>query len=441
MERQQRETGKPVPEKGRKEITCMDIKETNFRKYLMEQADRHPSVQPQDIVKMCYQAAYGAEHLLGDLKGARRYLEEEYAATKEGDMELYENISDSVCRINLAAWKCTGMPLEWLYRLFVASACIRNQGDLFGEYLKEAGRAAAEGSLPFGITDWERYLEEYGNRPLSCSERMSVGQTGNVWEGRVAASQGLQGGGAEDAAAVPGVQNGREERIDGKTGKQNQNEKELTYSPVHHSPWYREAEKPAYRLVDRRYPRLFPVLEKASQLSAPGQPCVIAIDGRAASGKSTMAYQLSKILDAAVIEMDDFFLPPELRTPERYAQPGGNVHYERFQEEVLPFISAPECFSYRIFDCGKMDYNGKCQVGNGRFRIVEGSYSCHPLFGRYASLTVFMDVEPGEQMRRISLRNGEAMAEMFRKKWIPLEEKYIENCAVAENADIRFSYF
>ena len=113
MERQQRETGKPVPEKGRKEITCMDIKETNFRKYLMEQADRHPSVQPQDIVKMCYQAAYGAEHLLGDLKGARRYLEEEYAATKEGDMELYENISDSVCRINLAAWKCTGMPLEW----------------------------------------------------------------------------------------------------------------------------------------------------------------------------------------------------------------------------------------------------------------------------------------------------------------------------------------
>ena len=61
-----------------------------------------------------------------------------------------------------------------------------------------------------------------------------------------------------------------------------------------------------------------------------------------------------------------------------------------------------------------MDYDGNCQVESIQFRIVEGSYSCHPLFGRYASLTVFMDVEPGEQMRRISLRNGEAMAEMFR---------------------------
>lgn len=347
----------------------------NFGKYLMEQADRHPSVQPQDIVKMCYQAACGAEHLLSDLKGARRYLEEEYAAAEARDAELYENISDSVCRIDLSAWKYTGMPMEWLFRISVASAGVRNQEGLFDQYLKEAGQAAEEGRLPFDAADWKRCLEEYGN----------------------------------------------------------------LRRPVHHSPRYREAERPAYRLADRRYIRLLPVLEKAAQLSVPGQPCVIAIDGRAASGKSTMAQMLSRILDASVIRMDDFFLPPDLRTPSRYAQPGGNVHYERFREEVLPYISVPECFSYRIFNCGKMDYDGNCQVESIQFRIVEGSYSCHPLFGRYASLTVCLDVEPQEQMRRISLRNGEAIAEMFRKKWIPLEEAYFEKYRIGEEADICFS--
>ena len=63
---------------------------------------------------------------------------------------------------------------------------------------------------------------------------------------------------------------------------------------------------------------------------------VIALDGRAAAGKSTLAAALAETLQAAVIHMDDFFLPPALRTPQRLDRPGGNIHYERFAEEVLP---------------------------------------------------------------------------------------------------------
>ena len=357
----------------------------NFERYLMEQVEMHPSVQPQDIVKMCYQAAYGAEHLLSDLQGARRYLGEEYAATEARDTALYENISDTVCRVNLSAWRFRGLPLQWLFRMFAASAENRD-GRAFSVYLKTAGRAADEGRLPFGPEAWKRYLEEYESP-----------------------APGMQSDGAEKVSS----------------------------GPVHHSHQYREAEGPAYRIVDRRYVRLFPLLEKISELPATRHPCIIAIDGRAASGKSTMARLLCRILDAAVVQMDDFFLPPSLRTQQRYDEPGGNVHYERFLEEVLPFLALPECFSYRIFDCGKKDYVGECTVENKSFRIVEGSYSCHPRFGNYASLTVFSVLEPGEQLRRISLRNGEALAELFQKKWIPLEEKYFEEYGIAEKADIR----
>jgi len=154
------------------------------------------------------------------------------------------------------------------------------------------------------------------------------------------------------------------------------------------------------------------------------RPLIIAIDGRAASGKSTLAEQLSELLGADVIHMDDFFLPTELRSEERLTEPGGNVHYERFCEEVLLYLNSPEVFSYRIFDCSRMDYNGERTIRSTQIRIVEGSYSHHPKFGKYADLFVFSDVDAEEQLRRIRVRNGEEKAQIFAKKWIPMEERY-----------------
>jgi len=170
-------------------------------------------------------------------------------------------------------------------------------------------------------------------------------------------------------------------------------------------------------------------------MAEPRRPFVIAIDGPAASGKSTMAEQLSGLLDAAVIHMDDFFLPSELRTEERLAEPGGNVHYERFCEEVLPYLKTPAAFSYRIFDCSRMDYNGESTVGNAQIRIVEGAYSYHPKFGKYADLFVFSDVDTEEQLRRIKLRNGEEKAQVFSEKWIPMEERYFATFGIKTHAD------
>ena len=68
--------------------------------------------------------------------------------------------------------------------------------------------------------------------------------------------------------------------------------------------------------------RLVPSCRHCRRFQKDG-PVVIALDGRAASGKSTAAAILSEALGAGVVAMDDFFLPPELRTPERLSQPGG----------------------------------------------------------------------------------------------------------------------
>ena len=200
-----------------------------------------------------------------------------------------------------------------------------------------------------------------------------------------------------------------------------------------------QAEEIAY---PERLRKLLKVIEECSGVNGDADagtlesPFIIAIDGRAASGKSTLAQQLSELLDADVIHIDDFFLPLPLRTEERLEEPGGNVHYERFAEEVLLYLKSPAAFSYRIFDCSKMDYEGERFIGNKAIRIVEGSYSHHPKFGNYADLLVFSDVDAEVQMRRIRLRNGEEKAQMFATKWIPMEERYFADCDVKESANM-----
>ena len=77
-------------------------------------------------------------------------------------------------------------------------------------------------------------------------------------------------------------------------------------------------------------------------LNSPAAHYIISIDGRCASGKTTLASALQKKLpDSQVVHLDDFFLRPEQRTPERYATPGKNVDAERLIAEVLdPYISS-----------------------------------------------------------------------------------------------------
>lgn len=164
---------------------------------------------------------------------------------------------------------------------------------------------------------------------------------------------------------------------------------------------------------------------------------VVAIDGRCASGKSTMADYICEKLGASLIHMDDFYVPMELRTEARFAIPGSNVHYERFAEEVIPNLRTKEGFEYGTFICGDlMRIEGTRKVSPSRIRIIEGAYSHHPHFDRYADIKVFSDVAADEQLVRIEARNGAERLQLFKEKWIPFEEEYIYSYDIKEDADI-----
>ena len=162
---------------------------------------------------------------------------------------------------------------------------------------------------------------------------------------------------------------------------------------------------------------------------------IIAIDGRCASGKTTLAKELAERFDCNVFHMDDFFLRPEQRKKERLQQAGENVDHERFLVEVLnPLIRGEKVF-YKRFDCKTMSLMEPVKMLPKKINIIEGSYSCHNELFSYYDLKIFLSVQRDEQMRRIIARNGEEVAKVFEEKWIPFEEKYFIKFDIENRCD------
>lgn len=164
---------------------------------------------------------------------------------------------------------------------------------------------------------------------------------------------------------------------------------------------------------------------------------IVAIDGRCASGKTTLAGELQDVLGCNVFHMDDFFLRIEQRTEERYAEPGGNVDRERFILEVLRPLQQRQPFAYCPFDCHIMELGVPVSVTPAAVNIVEGTYSCHPAFWDSYDLRIFLTTEPDTQLSRIRRRNG-ADVTAFQKRWIPLEERYFTAYRIDERCELRF---
>ena len=177
------------------------------------------------------------------------------------------------------------------------------------------------------------------------------------------------------------------------------------------------------------------------------EPFVVAIDGPCASGKSTLADQLVEDLpvnynlNCSLIRADHFFLPPDLRTEERLSEPGGNIHRERFLQEVAAQIKSGETFSYGHFDCRTMSLSESIIVKPAPIIIVEGAYSHHPLWhSQIIDLTVFCEADLELRVDRIRNRNGEEGLRNFLNKWIPLENKYFTAYNIRQSSDIIYRF-
>ena len=178
------------------------------------------------------------------------------------------------------------------------------------------------------------------------------------------------------------------------------------------------------------------LLELLTPLARLGRPALAAIDGRCGSGKSTLAGLAAHRLGCPLFHMDDFFLPPALRTPERYAAPGGNVHYERVEAELLRPLRETGAACFRPFDCRSMDFSAPIRAELTGLALVEGSYALHPALRGWYDRTGFLTCSPGEQRLRLLAREGPKRLPAFLERWIPLEEAYFQSTGLPGGCDL-----
>ena len=339
---------------------------------LKEHLRRYPEMQPIDAVKLLYQRAFGGGHLIPDPAASLARLQKEYDALPARAGSLRtEEIGGGAARLYLDCIPAGS--LGTVNRLFVLGAAgHRGDPDGFFRDLAAVTEAVHRGETPFSVPQWEEMLTAY--RAAGCPM-------------------------------------------------------------VSHSDAYRAAYAPAYRVIPAKYVPLLPLLFAVDAVIAGRGRAVLAVDGMCGSGKSTLASLLARLYDAALVRMDDFFLPPPLRTPDRLAEAGGNIHYERFQTEVLPHLGGGD-FAYRAFDCSVMALSDAVAVPARSLTVVEGSYALHPaLRGRY-DVTAYLYCSPEEQMRRLAARcQSPALLRRFKEEWIPMEARYDAAFSIREGAD------
>ena len=130
---------------------------------LRTHAGKYPLMEPVDAVKLIYQNVFGGGHLVRDPAACRCALQHEYAQTPQlPDAPLLEKIGNGLARVMLNALDAGGYAPEQLGYDFVRSSR-EHRGTLKGFLLKldVLRKVTASGAFSFTTEELEAYLETY----------------------------------------------------------------------------------------------------------------------------------------------------------------------------------------------------------------------------------------------------------------------------------------
>ena len=211
--------------------------------------------------------------------------------------------------------------------------------------------------------------------------------------------------------------------------------KDYNYLPVSHSDVFRNTYLPHYRIIKSSLLSVeHKVIQLDNYLSLLPSKSIISLEGRCASGKTTITSKLKH--KYTIIPIDDFFLPINLKTKERLNEIGGNINYELIKKTLIELKQGLkhnlEVFSYSAFDCSKQEYYTKEIILKDKV-ILEGVYSASIYFRELIDKIAYLFVDKETQLKRI---NNRSLKDKFINEWIPLEEKYFEHILIEEIVDI-----
>jgi uridine kinase len=183
------------------------------------------------------------------------------------------------------------------------------------------------------------------------------------------------------------------------------------------------------------------------QLIRPG-PVVIAIDGGSGAGKSTLASSIANELNAALIQIDDFFaadIPDDqwdtfsIKDRLNYV-----FDWQRLRNNAIEPLLAGEPARWYAFDFESGlrpdgTYGIKPEPNEREpadVILLEGAYSACPLIADLLDLAVLVDLPIGERHARLAAREDEEFLDRWHKIWDDVEEYYFTEVRPRESFDL-----
>lgn len=333
-----------------------------------------PGMEMQDCIKLLYQNEFGAAHLADDDSALLAGLLAEWDSfeLRSPEPEPSVPIGNGLCRVPLGRL-AEGLSAETFARLcFRASQNATGSIESFEKKLAIFQEMVNDGKTPFSWGQVRDFLTRY--------------------------------------------------RAEG-------------FLPLPHSERFRALYQPHYRLLDVTSDLFLPVYAAIDGALTQKPHVLVGIDGMSGAGKSGLAGALEEVYGCAVVHADDFFIRKEQRSPARYAQPGGNIDYERLAP-VAAKAADDRAFSYQAYDCKCGQLGEWRHLPEARVTVIEGAYSLHPSVGALYDIRVFLGVDARRQRARICKRNGSGQLDDFLNRWIPMENSYSAAFGIRESCDI-----
>jgi uridine kinase len=161
---------------------------------------------------------------------------------------------------------------------------------------------------------------------------------------------------------------------------------------------------------------------RSSRAPANVETRIVAIDGPGGAGKSSLANQLARQLDAPIIHTDDFasWENPADWWPELVAQ-------------ALEPLAAGKPARYRPTSWGGEE-KAPVRIDPAPFVILEGVTASRQSFRPYIAYSIWIETPRDLRLKRGLERDGEG-AQARWERWMEEEDRYIERERPAERAD------
>lgn len=188
-----------------------------------------------------------------------------------------------------------------------------------------------------------------------------------------------------------------------------------------------------------------------------GHPLRVAIDGRTASGKTTLANELANILRSAgrnVIRtsIDGFHRPKAERYAKGRYSAEGYYREARDLEAITNLLLVPlgadgdRCYRTACFDLEKDEpMNAEPALADpGSILIVDGTFLQRPELSPHWDFVVFVEVSVDLAANRgiardsLAAGGGSEATMLYRERYLPAFQMYEDECDPVQRADVIF---